>query len=93
MEFSSSEVIVQTYSADREWKPMRGQLKITSIDFSKVFDTTIQLFDSRSGSEVAKINVSQAMNAVGNSKDMVYATRTTEDGEIAIDIWRVTLKR
>lgn len=77
----------------RTWRAAdpRQPGRVADVDWSSVYDTVIEVIDIRGGRVLARARFDRAMARVRGSGIFLFGTRSVEDGNLVIDVWRARL--
>ena len=80
--------------ADRNWAPVeqQGEQLVGTVSMADIQDTVLEVIDWRDGQLLASARVDAEVVGFLNNQPLVYVRREAANGEILIDVWRLSLQ-
>lgn len=66
-----------------------GPMRLGNADASKLWDSVVEIV-SAAGDSIGMAKSTSALRVVKGSQDHFYSTRTTVDGHVLVEIWKLT---
>jgi hypothetical protein len=91
-ELSENALLVIGYVADPAWQPRnREEVVSASENLNALYDTVIEVVDASTGDILVTRRHADALRLVQSSRDLIFAARETDEGDIKAAIFRVVL--